>query len=105
MESEDPPSVTELAARGTKPDLRHLHGKDPEDFKQSTQVQGNVRRFAEFTAEIDLDAAIRGAFESERKDLLVYAKKAREWLTKLIHNLENWKDSQLGTIPATKKNK
>ncbi len=46
MESEDPPTVTELARRGTKEKpkpLVDLKGRDPEDYEHSTEGLGVVR--------------------------------------------------------------
>jgi hypothetical protein len=49
VESENPPTVTALAAQGTQPrPLLDLRGRDPKDFARSTDGQGHVRRLVEF---------------------------------------------------------
>jgi len=83
VESDSPPTVTELADRGREPSTAHLKGRDPKDFKASTQVQGNLRRFAEFVSTADPQTAVRGAFKRERADMLRHAEIAQKWLTLL----------------------
>lgn len=53
VESEHPATVTQLAAHGKKPTRSpaHLEGRDPEDFKIFTALQGGLRLFAELGAQ------------------------------------------------------
>jgi hypothetical protein len=53
VEADDPATVTELAERGKKPFIFDLRGRDPNDFKISTQAQGELRRFSELANEIE----------------------------------------------------
>jgi hypothetical protein len=49
VESENPPTVTELANQGTKPRVvDYLKGKDPKDFAIATQASGTISDFAKF---------------------------------------------------------
>jgi hypothetical protein len=93
IESEDPPTVTQLAEYGKKPapppSLAHLKGRDPEDFKVSTAVQGGLRLIAELAEETkDLAAAVRGAYEHERPAMASRARAVIAWLNKLLEALE-----------------
>jgi hypothetical protein len=91
VESDDPPTITELAERGKKPapnPLAHLRGRDPEEFKLSTQVQGQFRSFAGFLDDADPPTAIRGAFEKERNVMTEYGKQISRWIDKLIRHIE-----------------
>jgi hypothetical protein len=66
IESEKPPTVTQLAERGKRaPTVDHLRGRSEADFKASTQVQGKLKSFADFVATADPAAAVRGASAGE----------------------------------------
>ena len=74
VESEVPPTVTELAARGTKRQLVDLEGRDPKEFAASTDAQGHIRRLADCAEKIKPAVVARGAFPAERKALKRQAK-------------------------------
>ncbi len=94
IESDNPPTVEQLAKKGTKPKSRplvDLKGRDPEEFKASTGVQGHVRRLAEVVSSVTPTVVVRGAFDHERKTLLREAKIISRWFTQLIKKLETKK--------------
>lgn len=76
VESDDPPTVTALAERGREVrrerqaterpvpgSTAHLQGRDPEDFKKATALEGAVREAAEEIAALDRSAAVRGCLD------------------------------------------
>jgi hypothetical protein len=66
VESDDPPTVTELAERGKRPaEYDHLKGRDPVDFKTATHLQGALRSLAKFLEDCDVAAGIRGSSDKE----------------------------------------
>ena len=66
IESDDPPTVSQLGERGKKPaPLIDLKGRDPEDFKVATVLLGHVSSFCDFLDALDFQAGIRGASEKE----------------------------------------
>jgi hypothetical protein len=67
VESDNPPTITELARQGTKQQQKWkeeiLHGADPEDFKVATALAGHLKFAADEIAEafkLDLERAKRG---------------------------------------------
>jgi hypothetical protein len=92
IESEDPPTVTQLAEHGKKPapppSTAHLEGRDPEDFKISTTVQGELDRFAKLAETKDPAVAVRGAYDHERPEMAAQAIAIIAWLNKLLEALE-----------------
>jgi predicted transcriptional regulator len=93
VESDNPPTVTELAKIGTKSKpkpLVDLRGRDPAEFALSTRVQGALSEFRKF-CEIHTDkipAALRGAFEDERDDMRECLAPIRRWLDRLEKGLQ-----------------
>jgi hypothetical protein len=72
IESADPPTVTELAKRGTrsKP-LVDLGQRTPEQFQAATGLIGAVERLQRYAdKEADLEMAIRGLNARERRELI-----------------------------------
>lgn len=96
VESDDPPTVTALAERGKVPapkPLIDLQGIDPEDFKLSTQVQGQLGTFAEFLANNAPEIAVRGSFPRERPAMVKYVGMIRLWLDQLLACIEEAHDA------------
>lgn len=85
VESDNPPTVTELAELGTKhqePDTSHLEGRDPADFERATRLIGLGTYITLKIAELaDVDAAIRGLRERERGPLIDTYSQCIDWLT------------------------
>lgn len=70
VESDDPPTVTKLAAQGTKAKpkpLIDLGDTDPEDFKAATKAIGTLRLFCQSVATCDLARAARGFLNAREK--------------------------------------
>jgi hypothetical protein len=89
VESDDPPTVTELAERGKTPQpLLDLQGRDPQEFAASTEGQGHIRRLAEFAERVKPSIVVRGAFPKEQRALRQQAKTILEWLDELLAQSE-----------------
>jgi hypothetical protein len=90
IESENPPTVTELAERGTKrKPLVDLGDRTPEQFQAATWLIGAVERLERYIQnEIDLDLAIPGLSDRERKSLIDSGLFVRLWLDKLMERLD-----------------
>jgi hypothetical protein len=89
VESDKPPTVTELAERGKKESTAHLKGRDPKDFAASTRLQGECSRFAEFVASADFDAALRGSFPDDIEEIRFNAAAITKRLASLISRIES----------------
>lgn len=90
VESENPPSVTELAEAGKKEPYQPQSvalGIDPEDFKEATKVQGALRHCAEAAQKHDSKIAVRGCLPHEYKKMIVYIETIRPWLDSLLNEL------------------
>jgi hypothetical protein len=85
-----PPTIAELAARGTKarPVEDHLEGRDPKDFKAATGALGAVKRFAAYTRSADHEAICRGLDDTERARISRHAKEGASWLAKFIARID-----------------
>jgi hypothetical protein len=91
VESKHPPTVGELAERGTKKlpkPLIDLEGRDPTEFAISTQGQGRIRELAEYGNRTDPEVIVRGAFEAERRRMRNHAKECIAWLERVIRCCE-----------------
>lgn len=91
VESNDPPSVSELAEQGTKKNpatLYDLEGIDPVDFKIATAALGAVRRMREFAEHTDQEQVIRGLKQAECEDFCSDILCARTWLTIMEEGLK-----------------
>jgi hypothetical protein len=73
VESDKPPTVTQLAEQGKKPKpsprpVVDLQGRDPEEFNRSLHFVAKIERYAAEVAEFDLDLILPGvkAAEGER---------------------------------------
>jgi hypothetical protein len=90
IESENPPTVTELAERGTKrKPLVDLGDRTPEQFQAATGLIGVVRRFREYIEnEADLDLTIPGLSERELKAVITSSIFVSLWLDKLTERLD-----------------
>lgn len=88
VESETPPTVTELAERGTQQQVLDLEGRSPDDFKAATESHGAIRRLADCAARVPALQVVRGTLSNERSHLRERAEACLAWLTQLIHHLE-----------------
>lgn len=72
IESDTPPTLTELGEQGTRkkpPPIYDLEGIDPEDFKVATRAGGAVHYFCQETDGVDFQQATRGLKGHEMKPL------------------------------------
>ena len=89
VESNDPPTVSKLAERGREPRPGfNIGGRDPEEFSCSTQAQGQLRRFAEFTDEVAPAVVVRGAVPREYQAMARHATQILSWLTDLLREID-----------------
>jgi hypothetical protein len=90
VESEDPPTVTELAERGTKrKPLVDLGDRTPEQFQAATGLIGAVEDLERYIRnEVNLDLAIPGLSDRERRPLIGSGIFVRLWLDKLTERLD-----------------
>lgn len=88
VESEEPPTVTQLAEQGkqSKP-LHDLEGIDPYLYARATEFQGAIRRLAAYCQKHD-PVAIAGAFKThEIKPLKKAISEVESWVDRFIVNL------------------
>ena len=92
VESDNPPTVTELAARGTlrKP-LVDLQGRDPAAFNRSLMVAGDINDLAERVAKLKAKDIASGCLPRQVGRLRTNAIDLAEWLTNLVAELEDIK--------------
>lgn len=85
IESENPPTVTQLAERGKQArPLHDLNGIDPFLYARATELQGALRRLAEFCAQQD-PRAIAGAFKPhEVQRLKASVAQIETWIDQFI---------------------
>ncbi len=91
VESNSPPTATELAERGTqkrKP-IIDLDGIDPTDHIASTHGQGALRRFVDEVSKYEVQSVVRGARKFELSPMRDMAIAAMAWLSELLACLED----------------
>lgn len=93
VESDNPPTVTQLAERGKKPapkPIMDLQGRNPKDFQISTHFQGHLREFARWSQEDEgshIDAALRGAFDKDLPRIEQHAMTVAAWVATVIEKV------------------
>lgn len=101
IESEQPPTVTELADLGKKSQPKrepgaHLQGRDPEVFAQATYGQGAVQYLVEKSHEYPAAIVAEGILPHERQPLIDKINEARAWLddlqTRIQGDIDHGKD-------------
>ena len=86
IDSDIPPTLTELAVQGTnkKPvPLFDLEGISPADFQVATKVLGSVADLAMMAAVTDPEQVARGMKANEKPAFCIDLDKALAWLTRL----------------------
>lgn len=83
VESDNPPTVTELAEQGKKP-LINLGNTTPADFKLATAAIATLRRFAEFAATTDPHRVAAGVQPSEAARVRENVAAIDAWLDQFI---------------------
>ncbi|WP_233872393.1 hypothetical protein [Paraburkholderia adhaesiva] len=88
VESNNPPTVTALAEQGTKKRGQVVaEGIPHEDYRAATELQGALRRLAEYCSTHDA-ARIAAAFQThERPELREFIAASGEWLRSFAHHL------------------
>ena len=92
VESDDPPTLSDLAERGTqkREPLIDLGGRDPDDYRAATMAMGEVRQMFEMTLEYPVDMVLRGLGPRDKiARFREQAEAAREWLNLLLERLPN----------------
>lgn len=92
VESEDPPTVNELAERGKKSQpkpLVDLEGIAPKDYSVSTRGQGQLAYFAEFSKGLNPAIVIRGSKAREHQTIREHIAIIRDWLDQLTLHLDS----------------
>lgn len=88
VESDDPPTVIELAERGKKSKpLADIGDRDPEDYRLATNAMGRIRDLAMIAKSASPAAVVRGVAAHERKALLDNARLTIKWLRTLTRQL------------------
>lgn len=91
IEAPTPPTITRLAEQGTRPapvQQDTLKGRDPNDFRASTQGLGDLKYFAENCTKYDPAACVRGALPYQHDAIRKQIHAARNWLDRLSKELE-----------------
>ena len=102
VESEAPPTVTELARQGTRsvPVEDVLAGRDPDDFKMATRLAGHLTRMTKPIEEFDLAQAKRVMNKVEIRRALALATTAMKWATRVIETLESANPAKVSEVMA-----
>lgn len=87
IESEAPPTIEELAERGTqkkpKP-LVDLQGVDPEDFNRSLHISDQIDRLAAQIEHVTPELYLRGVLPSDRKRVLGFVRSVAAWCADVV---------------------
>ena len=93
VESDNPPTIAELARQGKRSQDKHdiLKGRDATDFKAATKILGLLTYAVEKIPNLDISSGVLGMNAAEQKRALKNAEQLRDWVAKLIRNLERQK--------------
>lgn len=90
IESDEPPTVTELAAMGRKPAKKVIDitgGRNSDEFKAAVRIQGRLRDLVEQIEATTPAEAARGALDHDRQKFAANARIASKWLSKVESEL------------------
>ena len=90
VESDNPPTVTQLAELGkqSRPQpLVDLGGIDPKDYARATEAQGTLRRFAEFCQKNEPLRIAKACKPHETAELRKFVSTIDGWLDQFVINL------------------
>jgi hypothetical protein len=82
IEADEPPSIEELAERGTKKKpapLVDLQGVDPEDFNRSLHISAAINSLADQLADVKPELYLRGVLPSDKKRVLGFVESVIGW--------------------------
>lgn len=93
VESDNPPTASQLAERGTKHRLPpgvhdYLRGRDPADFQQRIQLLGLLGEIPRTAPGIDIAAAIRALEPQERQRAVDLIDQSMAWLGEVLDGLQ-----------------
>jgi hypothetical protein len=83
VESDAPPTVTQLAEIGKK------SWEVPQGFQQATRLLGAVRRFAKFCSEHEPDLVANGVLDTEVAEVRQLVATIDAWLDRFVVNLKD----------------
>ena len=92
VESDDPPTMTELAAQGMSAQPR------PPGFQKATHLIGTLKRFAEFCRDSDPAIVAQGLHGFEADGVRADIATVDNWLDKLIVSLPEEKEEELEIV-------
>jgi hypothetical protein len=112
LESDDCPTVTEMAERGTakreptfEETAREMVGdRDPKEFRAATHAQGELCVLAQWTQTVTPEAIVRGSCPPELPALARHASAFKSWLEKLITLIEKELKDDPGKANPTRGN-
>lgn len=90
VDSDTPPTISDLAEQGTKKrktPAEIIGDRDPRDFQAAAQALGALRRFVEMTQQLDPAAVVRGSDTSERAEMADLVQRIPTWITNLTHQI------------------
>jgi hypothetical protein len=91
IESDDPPTITELAERGTrkvKP-LVDIEGRDPAEYNRAIHVREAIADLSVMLGHVKPALVIRGSVPRQFPELKKNAARIVSWLSDLIEEMEN----------------
>lgn len=84
VESDDPPTVTQLAEAGkSKRPLVDLEGRSPNEYAKATEAHGTLRRLAAFAEATDPASIVRGTKQHEMAAMAEHIEIIANWLKEL----------------------
>ena len=91
IESDDPPTLTELAERGTRKvtPLVDIEGRDPGEYNRAIHVRGAISDLAVMLGHVEPTAIVRGCVPRQLPDLKKNATRLVSWLSDLVEELES----------------
>ena len=87
IESEKPPTITALADQGKKAQPKahafDLQGRDPEDFKRSTEGQSHLEALTDYARRIQAETLVKGTLPHEYPEMRAQLAILLPWLKQL----------------------
>ena len=87
VESDDPPSVTQLADMGRR-EYDFLTRPKPPGFQAATGLQGTAERFAQFCGEHDAKVVAEGFLPHEIEPTCKHIEVINDWLDRFLGDLK-----------------
>lgn len=87
VESDEPPTVTQLADIGRRERIDYLTRKKPQGFQEATRAMGTLREFARFCNATDAALVANGIEPDEVERVRGHVAIVDAWLDRLVVNL------------------